>query len=447
MKKIKSILYLLVLGLFFQACDGTDLEGLDPINSIPTDGAINNIKSATAALVGVYDELQMTTTNHLDAYLALAQIYSDEADFTGTFPTRFEYATLNVQTSNTTNANVFTEFYDVINTANNFIEILPTVEDPGLTTEVVNGFLAEARMARALSYFYLTYYYGDVPLILTPTREVTGEALNVPNAPQSEIVAQIIDDLTFAQSNSTITDTKRFTADAATALLSRVHLYEENWSAALTEAEKLIGGDFNLSDFAYMEDEIMYLGFTTADGNILNFWYGPAELGGRHDVEPSAKYMNAFEEGDLRAALSFDNSLTTATVPYSLKYDDFSAGGSGTATDPIMFFRYAEQLLIAAEAAAETGDFGKATTYLNQVRTRAGLADVAVDAGNFVDLIMQERFVELGLEGPHRFFDLRRRGMAEQEIDGYSPCNNIWPIPQRDVDRNPNLAQNSCCNC
>ncbi|MCB0628300.1 MAG: RagB/SusD family nutrient uptake outer membrane protein [Saprospiraceae bacterium] len=445
MKKIKAYLYLLVLAMFFQACDGINLEeGLDPINSIPANGAINNIKSATAAVIGIYDALQ---ANHTDGMLFLAQIYSDEAVFTGTFPTRFEFNNLNVQTSNSTNDGVFTNFYVVINNANNVIELLPEVDDPGLTPEVVNSFLGEARMARALSYFYLTEYYGDVPLILTPTREVTAEALNVPNSRQADVYTQIIDDLKFAESNITQTNTKRFTSQAASAMLARAYLYQQDWSNALAQAQKALGTDFDLSDYAYLTDEIMYLGFTTADGNVLNFWYGPAELGGRHDVEPSAKYMAAFEEGDTRAAMSFDNSLTRATVPFCVKYDDFSAGISGTGTDPVMLFRYAEQLLIAAEAAAEMGDFTAASGYINQVRARAGLGDVTLTADNYVDMILHERMVELGLEGPHRYFDLRRRGKAADEIPGYQTCNDIWPIPQRDIDRNPNLEQNGCCNC
>jgi tetratricopeptide (TPR) repeat protein len=447
MKKIKAYLYLLVLSLFFQACDGINLEeGLDPINSIPANGAINNIKSATAAVIGIYDAFQDADV-HTDGMLFLAQIYSDEAIFTGTFPTRFEFNNLNIQTSNTTNNVVFSDFYVVINNANNVIELLPEVDDPGLTPEVVNSFLGEARMARALSYYYLTNYYGDVPLITTPTREVTGDALNVPNARQADIYTQIIEDLKFAEANITQTNTKRFTSEAASALLARVYLYQEDWTNALAHAQKVLGTDFDLTEYAYMTDEIMYLGFTTADGNVLNFWYGPSELGGRHDVEPSAKYMAAFEAGDERAALSFDNSLTVASVPYSLKYDDFSSGISGTGTDPVMLFRYAEQLLIAAEAAAELGDFAAASDYINQVRARAGLEDVTLTADNYLDLILQERLVELGLEGPHRFFDLRRTGRAAAEIPGYQSCNDIWPIPQRDIDRNPNLDQNGCCNC
>jgi hypothetical protein len=230
----------------------------------------------------------------------------------------------------------------------------------------------------------------------------------------------------------------------------------ENWSEALSHAEAALGAGFDLAQYAYLEDEIMYLDFTTADGNVLNFWYGPQECGGRHDIEPSAKFIGSYEDGDLRRALSIVGAgelLTVcglpfpSSVPFCIKYPTFSAGISGTAPDPIFLFRYAEQLLIAAEAAAEMGDFTKANGYYNQVRARAGLEDNTLDASNFVDLILQERFIELSFEGAHRYFDLRRTGRAAQEIPGYQPCNDIWPIPQREIDRNPNLTQNSCCNC
>lgn len=446
MKKINIFFIILVAGLIFPACDAVNLDEINPNTSVPANGAINNLSSATAAVNGIYDELQMTNTNHLDAYMGLAQIYSDEAIFTGTFPTRFEFHNLNVTTSNGTNASVFTEFYDIINTSNNLLELLPKVDDPTLSDATRNGFLAEARFARALSYFYLTNYYGDIPLVLTPTREV-GDVLSVPNNAQSEIYTQIVSDLQFAEANLTNSDTKRFTTTAATAFLARVYLYLEDWGNALSKAEQALGAGFDLTTFEYLADEILYLGFTPTDGNVLNFWYGPSELGGRHDIEPSPKFLTQYETGDLRRDKSIDDSFTAATVPYVLKYDDFSSGISGSATDPIMLIRHAEIVLIAAEAAAETGDFGKANGYYNQVRARAGLAAKTLDAGNFVDLILQERWIELCFEGPHRFFDLRRRGQATAEIDGYQSCHDFWPIPQREIDRNPNLSQNNCCNC
>ena len=437
----------MLFGMFFMACEGINLDGdLNPVNSVPAESAITNLKSAVAALNGVYDELQMTTTSHLDAFMALGQIYSDEAIFTGTFPTRFEFANLNITTSNGTNATVFTEFYDVINSSNIVIELMPTVEDPGITPELVGDFVGQAKMARALSYFYLVNYYGDVPLILTPTKEV-GEVLNVPNNAAGQVYDQVIADLKDAENGIIETNSKKFTSQAASALLARIYLYRGDYGSALAQAERALGDGFDLSQFPYLQDEIMYLGFTSADGNILNFWYGPSEFGGRHDVEPSEKFLGSYEDGDLRRDLSVDDSKSQATVPFVVKYDDFASGLSGTATDPIMLFRYAEQLLIGAEAAAQLGDFDKANGYYNQVRARAGLAEKTLDGSNFIDLILQERLIELSFEGAHRWLDLRRTGKAAEHIEGYSPCNDIWPIPQREIDRNPNLGQNNCCNC
>lgn len=452
MRNIFKAFIIILSGLLLYACDATDLDGLNPTDSVPAGGAINNLKSANAAMNGLYDEVQDNTL-HEDGINFLPQIYSDEAIFTGTFPTRFEFGTLNVFPSNSTYAGVFTDFYDAINVANSIIDLLPQVDDPGLTDAIINDFLGQARMARAWCYWHLVNYHGDVPLILTPTVEV-GEVLNVPVSPAADVWNQIIDDLQFAEANITESNTKKFTAQSATALMARSYLYLEDWGNALSKAEQAMGDGFDLTTYPYLEDEIMYIGFTTADGNVLNFYYGPSEFGGRHDVEPSSKLLGSYEDGDLRRDLSVDDSFAEATVPFCVKYNDFAAGISGTGTDPVYLFRYAEQCLIAAEAAAELGDFGKANTYYNMVRARAGLGDQTLNSGNYVDLILQERLVELALEGPHRWLDLRRKGRAQAEIFGqedpgipYLPCNDVWPLPQRDIDRNPNLSQNNCCNC
>jgi hypothetical protein len=111
--------------------------------------------------------------------------------------------------------------------------------------------------------------------------------------------------------------------------------------------------------------------------------------------------------------------------------------------------RHAELVLIAAEAAAREGNFDDANMWINQVRARAGVADVTLDAGNFEDMILMERFRELSLESGHRLWDLRRTGRALDVLApfGYDACDNVWGLPQRDIDRNPNLVQNGCCNC
>ena len=430
-----------VLGMFSCA----DLDELAPLNSIPSNTAFSSEASATAALNGVYNQMQ---AGNFDKWLSLAQFFSDEANATGTFPTRLEYGNLNVFPANTTAAGAFTSLYTAINNANNVIENVPGVDDSSFTAEEKADFVAQAKFLRAHCYLQLTTLWGDVPLILTPTVEV-GEVLNVAKSASADIYGQIIKDLTDASNDlTTATGPNVASTQAANALLARVALYQGDWAGAISKATAALGDpNFSLVSVPYLTDQIYSLGFTSVDGNTLNFFYGPSDFGGRYSIGPSATLINAFEPGDTRFAATVDTS--SASVPYGLKYPSFASGIAGTATDPIMFVRHAEMVLIIAEAHAEQGNFGDASAWLNQVRQRAGLGDVTLDAGNYVDMILQERFVEFAFEGPFRLIDLRRKGKALDVLGplGYDACDDVWPLPQRDVDRNPNLTQNACCNC
>ncbi len=421
-----------------------DLEELAPINSIPTSEAVTNLSSARAALNGVYSSMQ---DGDFDKWLSLAQFFSDEAEATGTFPTRLEFGNVNVFPANGTMAGAFTGLYTTINTANNVIALVPTVEDEAFTQQDKDDLINQARFIRAHQYLHLVTLWQEVPLILEPTIDV-GDVLNVPVSDVSTIYNQIIADFT-AASTGLIADTGPLTASkqAANAFLARIALYQQRWGEALSLAEGVLGADFDLTAVPFLDDQIYSLGYTATDGNTLNFFYGPADFGGRYSIGPSTFLIESFEEGDLRFDQTLD--LVSASVPFGTKYPSFDAGIAGTATDPIFFIRHAEMVLIAAEAAAEMGDFATATAWLNQVRARAGLAPIELDASNFVDAILQERFVEFALEGPFRLIDLRRKGRAETTLGpiGYDPCDQVWPIPQRDIDRNPNLSQNTCCNC
>ncbi len=445
MKSIYKFLFLLTVSCSIVAC--ADLDDPTPINSLPSDIAILNEASAKAALNGVYDEVQDDDLV-FDGWLALAQFFSDEANATGTFPTRLEFGNLNVLPANGTMATVFTDLYDAINVANGVIEKIPLVEQESFSAESRADIIGQAKFIRAHCYLHLTTLWKDVPLILTPTSEV-GEVLNVSTSPQADIYTQIIADLVEASRDVlAATGPQQASKLAADALLARVDLYNNNWSGAYSKAVDVLGGEtFDLTTFAYLSDQIYSLGFTATDGNTLNFFYGPEEFGGRYSIGPTDDLIAAFEPGDARFAVSID-TMTSPTA-FGLKYPTFSAGISGTATDPIFFVRHAEMVLIAAEAAAEQGDFVSANKWFNQVRSRAGLASIDLDASNFVDAILKERFTEFAFEGPFRLIDLRRKGKALDVLGpyGYQACDDVWPLPQRDVDRNINLSQNDCCNC
>lgn len=439
---MKKYIFLLILLVGVFSC--ADLDDLAPINSIPTEAAIIDQSSAQAALNGVYSSLQ---DNDVDKWLALAQLFSDEAESTGTFPSYLEFGNFNVFPSNGSNTGSFTSFYTTINNANNVITLVSALSDPNFTQEAKDNIIGQAKFIRAQNYLQLVTLWEAVPLVLEPTEDV-GEVLNIPSTAVNEIYTQIIADFTDA-AQTILAETGPVVASkqAANAFLARIALYQNRWSDALSLSATVLGADFDLTGVPFLEDQIYSLGYTSADGNTLNFVYGPSELGGRYNLGPSEKIINAFEDGDLRFDQTLD--LTTASVPFAIKYPSFDAGISGTATDPIFFIRHAELVLIAAEAAAEQGDFETASSYLNQVRARAGLAPVTLDASNYEAAILQERFVEFAFEGAFRLLDLRRRNQAEAVLGplGYDTCDNIWPLPQRDVDRNPNLQQNDCCNC
>ncbi len=434
-----------ILALFFtMAC--ADLDDLAPVNEIPTDQAIVNKASAIAAVNGIYDAMQPYPLS-FDGWLGLPQYFSDEADMTGTFPTRLEFDNFNVYPSNSSMADVWTGFYVIVNVANNVIGQVPGIVDAALTAEEKADFVAQAKFARAQTYLYLATMWKEVPLILQPTRDI-GESLFMPKNSSDEIYAQIIQDFTDA-SRDLLAETGPNTASkqAANAFLARVYLYRGNWLEAKTKALEALGPAYELTATPYLQDQIYSLGFIPTDGNYINFFYGPAELGGRYEIGPSQTLINAFEPGDLRFDKTVD--VASASVPFVVKYPSFNAGPSGTATDPILFIRHAEMVLIVAEAVAEMGDFDIANMYFNQVRQRAGLPDFTLDASNFVEAILHERFVEFAFEGPFRLIDLRRKGKALEKLGpvGYDPCDDLWPLPQREVDRNPKLVQNNCCNC
>jgi hypothetical protein len=210
------------------------------------------------------------------------------------------------------------------------------------------------------------------------------------------------------------------------------------------------------------------------DGNPQNSDYWGLDL-------PTSGLVSEFEAGDPRLAasiaieggtdsieikggtrypMSFDKSVTkTYCTKYECSAAEFKDIGGPWHSAPlnIKLIRYADVLLIAAEAAVMVNQNDKALQYINEVRTRARLCGpegntVPANLTGAVTLedIIHERRVELNLEG-HRFLDLVRWNLAVTYLnhytaDGYqvifeSPKNDFIPLPQREVNVNPNLHQ------
>jgi hypothetical protein len=140
---------------------------------------------------------------------------------------------------------------------------------------------------------------------------------------------------------------------------------------------------------------------------------------------------------------------------YECSYAEFLGTGASWSESPmnIKILRYADIVLIAAEAAYMTGDNEKARTYLNMIRTRARMcgptgntcpADIPAGTSITMDMIIHERRLELATEG-HRFYDLVRWNLASKRLNGtvlsygftvnyISPKNDFFPIPQTEVN-------------
>jgi hypothetical protein len=201
--------------------------------------------------------------------------------------------------------------------------------------------------------------------------------------------------------------------------------------------------------------------------------FGPLGLSNSNEADiPTMDLYNQFLDEDERKAETFrtdfismiDGSVHTSSIPIFVKYWEEGERIAGNSDANMHIIRYADALLMYAEALNEAGQTTKAHDYLNRVRERAfNSADYnysGLSQADFRTAVWQERRLELAMEG-HRWFDLVRTGRFVQRMKDHAAYeasvaeNNkveiaqnvgehmvLMPIPQRDIDLNPELTQN-----
>ena len=165
---------------------------------------------------------------------------------------------------------------------------------------------------------------------------------------------------------------------------------------------------------------------------------------GRFEQGATQEIYDLYEAGDLRRALNFPD-------PDDIRPDGIEVTKFPTpvGSEDIHVIRYADMLLILAEALAEQNDLSTAVGYMNQVRTRAGLAGYVfgtdlVTRQDVLDAIYLERRLEFAFEG-ERWHDLVRTGRAVAVLGPggrFEAHEVLWPIPVGEMDTAPNLVQN-----
>lgn len=445
--RYRMITLVAALATLAGACD--DPLDVNPRASILEKEAYDEPVELDIAVTGLYDGLQDADGAYGRNAVVYPDLYADALDFTGTYQTDREVDQHTLQAGNVAVSEIWADFFDTVNRANNVIAAAPDLEEQ-VGADQVEEWMAQAYFVRALSYFNLVRFFGGVPLMLEPTWSVV-EDFQPSRATEAQVYAQIEADLAEAIAGLPATGSAyTATVPAAQMLLAKAHLEQgavADCALAGPLLDDVIGAGYSLlpnyDDVFAVEnnDELIFaLEYTVNDNNALAFWFFSdyPDFGGRWGFAPSADLLGAYE-GVERADASVKQDPWGQVFGY--KFRRIAAGD-----DDVPVLRLADAYLLRAEAnlcqsAADAVVVGD----INQVRDRAEvpLLDplaVYTDA-ELVQAILHERLVELAMEG-HRFFDLRRLGMAESVL-GLTADQLLFPIPQRERDVNPNLEQNA----
>lgn len=476
-----KLLLLLAVPAVIYTATGCKKSFLDvaPQGQQPSEQFWKNEADATKAVNAMYANLR-GWSNTAFAPIAIESMGSDDAEKgsspgDATFHNKFDDFTV------TSTEGQILDFwggqYQNINFANQVLDNIPGITmDGALKTR----YLAEAKFVRAYSYFRLVRAFGGVPLRLKVP--VDASEYNLPRATKEEVYAAIEQDLTDAASvlpqSYGAADVGRITKGAALALHAKVAMYQKKWNDVLALTNQVMTMGYSLfPDYEAQfripnennSESIFEIQCKYVPGkcDLSNSQYSQVQGvrgstgGGWGFNVPTADLAASYENNDPRrdATIIFRGETTPAGdvipatgdnpmynqksyVPFGL-WVECSEGSEQN----IRVIRYADVLLMNAEAANEVGGSGNITlalSSLNAVRTRARGANpltvlppvTTTDQATLRTAIWRERRSELAMEFD-RFFDVIRqgRGAAVFGPKGFvAGKNEVWPIPQNEID-------------
>jgi starch-binding outer membrane protein, SusD/RagB family len=387
---------------------------------------------------------------------------------------------------------MFTAYYEGISRANS---LLARSNGAKVSPEFLNRVQAEAKTLRALYYFMLVNYFGDVPLITTPLNPLAESSIKTPRSPAAEVYVLIEKDLMEAIPSlplkSKVTEDGepgRITKGAAGALLTKAYLFDKKYAEAVAAANEIIASNqyslnpdyrnnFKLSEengmesvFEIQHNENASGGWNSneMDGSLVHVKVKSDDGfgGGWGTNGPSPDLYDAFEPDDIRKKNTcvqegdvMDGiTLNSGGRGYGVMGKHWIPGYAGTPNiSPLnwVLIRYADVLLMKAEAmaamAAPTSAApADAAAILVEIRNRAGLSNptledyTALTADEILSKTRWERRIEFGEEA-WRLFDLRRWGADSlrnallrvdkiPNAEAFKPSWLLFPIPQAVID-------------
>lgn len=484
-KHLVAIIIVIFSMTFLNAC--TDFLTEDLKGTFSTDTFYKNDQQAIQAVNGAYNSLTFSSFDN--ALWIFGDVASDDAVKGGGAGDQSEITYIDEFTADASNGfiiNYWIFAYEGIARTNNVIANVPGVP---MDETMKNRIIGEAKFIRAYSYFNLVNIFGKVPLKLSP--QLSQETIHVPLSEVSDIYFQIEKDLTEAVAVLPVsyvsTETGRVTRGAALAMLGKVSLYQQKWAAAIGYFQQVedLGIYHLLPDYAnnfklafenspesifeiqHLADQVPFT------GSGINQWFAPFKDGGYFFNAPTQSLVSAFEKSStgevdprLDATVGRDGQIWLNGETFSASWSEATGFLTKKHQQPVseipstfkgdgdlnyIYLRYADVLLMKAEAFIETNNADSAKASLNKVRQRARasyngtppadlLEDITTSDINLLrTAIRNERRVELAQEF-HRYFDLMRWGKSVAETalgpEFNYEAKRYLPIPQAEIDAN-----------
>ncbi len=474
--------------------------------------------SAIQSVNGTYSPLSWEYNNTYYNEWFIGDIMSDDAlkggQNTGDMADAYEMENWKVNTNNSLLLEYYRAQFQGVARCNVALAEIPKISiDDTYTEQMQQRLLGEVYFMRAMYYFRLVRVFGGVPKV-TEVLSSSDDWVQ-PRATAEDIYSLILADLTQAEaklwlrSDYSEEDLGRATKGAAQAMLLKVNLYQKNfakaaeWGYEVVQSEEYQLLDNYAANFSALNDnskesvfEIQYMeeatsdygegnGFTRGTFTTIQTRSRSSQLGGGWGFnKPTQNLYDEFEEGDPRRDATIlnptdsqiDNQeeeiylgsryINRKSIDMDVEGNLLTLSHNARGAQNKIVIRYADVLLMYAEAAAESGDPATAKTLLEDVRLRArGSEDILPEfpygtysdsTPDLISAIRHERRVELAMEG-HRWFDLCRWGVAKEVMDAYKATESteaqshmaefikgkheLLPIPSEEIDKNP-MEQN-----
>ncbi|MFT2008289.1 RagB/SusD family nutrient uptake outer membrane protein [Pontibacter sp. 13R65] len=473
--KYKVILIAFLFTAFTSCKDFLDLQPESQINDQNFFKTVNDFDKAMIGVYATFRDLYNTDIFYI------AELMSDNAEISipSSSITEVEFDELNVTPANTIVQSVWDRALYTVSRCN---VIINRLEGADINEAAKNKVLGEAKFMRAYAYFIMVQTFGKSPVTNAEFRSPNQiKATDLSLQSKEEVYRVILEDLTHAENLLPVeVNPNKGHASRGTvkALLGKVYLTQQRFDLAAAKLKEVIDaqqyslvGDYRsmfVKGNENLPESMFELKFIAGAnlGNSYSAQFTPASTGllandqqGTGRINPTLSLMNAYEQGDSRREASVGDSITsnlTGVRDYSrhgLKFVDLTAINPRDGAVNFIVLRYADVLLMYAEALNEQGDTEGAKLFVNAVRSRAKLAGLeGLNQSEMRAAIARERRVELAYEA-HRWFDLVRTGRAVEVINAYyagkglnfsvAPHELVLPIPRREVEINPAVQQNA----